>query len=135
MQAIPADIQHLIILIKEGKKEGFDLLYKKYAGCLYGVLYKATGDKHAAENILGLTFVNTFRRIHEYNGSSTFFIWMLQMAQSVLRENGMAAGSIKNERLLANMILDRQECDGLLKEEIGVEIIKRESRSRLKSFR
>ena len=86
MSVTPEEISTMTGLIRDGKKEGFSWLYANYASALYGILYRMTGDKGRAENLLEATFVCICNRIHEYTGEQRFFTWMIQITQELCNE-------------------------------------------------
>ena len=77
----------MMVLIREGKREGFDLLYANYAAPLYGLLYRMTRDKHLAENLLATTFVSICNNFDEYYAGTSFCAWLLQTANKVCSEH------------------------------------------------
>jgi hypothetical protein len=83
----PAEISAMIVLIRNGRKEGFNLLYSKYAGALYGIICRICGDSKVAENLLEATFVCIVNRINEYAAETRLFTWLIQVAQCVCREH------------------------------------------------
>ena len=89
----PAEISAMVVLIRNGKKEGFGLLYSKYAGALYGIICRITCDSKVAENLLEATFVCIINRINEYTVEKRFFSWLIQITQSVCREHIISSGA------------------------------------------
>ena len=87
MQLSQEEIAGMMALIREGKREGFDLLYANYAAPLYGLLFRMTRDKSVAENLLEVTFVSICNNFHEYNTGTSFCGWLLQTANRVCREH------------------------------------------------
>jgi len=136
MQADSAEISCIITLIREGKREGFNLLYAKYAGPLYGLLYRIVGNKSVAENLLEVTFVNICKRINQYDNTITFFTWMLHITQSVCREYTESGGIQKSEDAFGMIFLGRYNCkDAAEKMNTNIDIVKKDVRNKLRSFR
>ena len=81
------EISAMIAQIRCGMREGFDELYARYAGPLYGIICRVAGDSQTAKNLLEASFVNICKRINEYNSGVSFLTWAIQIALSVSREH------------------------------------------------
>ena len=71
----------LIRLINANNKNGFDYLYKNYAGAISYVISKIITDEHTAEDILQEVFINIWTNIHQYDpAKGRFYTWMRNIA-------------------------------------------------------
>jgi|GEM_PF-4295800 len=87
MQLSQEQISGMVSLIRERKREGFDLLYKTFAAPIYGLLCRMTGDKAVAENLLEATFVSICNNVDTYTGELSFCTWLLQQVRAVSRRH------------------------------------------------
>lgn len=87
MQLSQEQISGMVSLIRERKREGFDMLYTTFAAPIYGLLCRMTGDKAVAENLLEATFVSICNNIDTYNGEVSFCTWLLQQVRAVSRRH------------------------------------------------
>lgn len=53
-----------------------ELLYRKYAGKMYGICLSYTGDREEAQDILQEGFVKVFRNIKSYSSQGSFEGWI-----------------------------------------------------------
>lgn len=77
-QELIATEQQLIMLLQAKEKRGFDLLYDKYAACLYLLIIRRVGDQEIAAQVLQDSFIHIWQHIHEYDSSKgTLLSWLL----------------------------------------------------------
>jgi len=141
----PADIPSMIALIREGKREGFDLLYANYAAALYGMICKITEDKSTAENLLETVFVTICKHIEQYNSTDNFFIWMLHIMRSACKDHTLPASdpvvihdenNCRENDILQWLLLDKRTVNKTKKgQQMHTHIMRAEIRNQLKSFR
>lgn len=130
------DILTLVILIREGKKEGFDCLYKNYAGSLYGIIYRVAGDRSAAEKLLETTFVTICRDIDEYDTAAPFFSWVVKKAISVSKLYTRKDIKVQNSNVIDLVMCGARTYEQAANEmNIPVASVKTNVRNTLKSYR
>jgi RNA polymerase sigma-70 factor (ECF subfamily) len=61
---------------KNGKREAFNLLYKKYAALMLGVCMRYTPNRMEAEDVLQEGFIRVFRHIKTFEGRGSFEGWI-----------------------------------------------------------
>ncbi len=80
---LPISEQELVSLLKSRSEEGYRLLYKHYAGALFGVVMKIVQEEEVAQDVLQDTFVKIWKNIGGYDRSKgTLFTWMLNVARN-----------------------------------------------------
>jgi RNA polymerase sigma-70 factor (ECF subfamily) len=73
----------LVQLIQSKSEIGFNTLYNKYCGALYGVILKLVKRTDVADDILQDTFVKIWRHIATFdNSKGTLYTWMLNIARN-----------------------------------------------------
>lgn len=76
--------ENLVQLIKAKNERGFNILYDKYCGALYGILTKIVKRSEIADDLLQDTFVKIWKNIDKYDASKgTLFTWMLNIARNL----------------------------------------------------
>ncbi|KQR92496.1 hypothetical protein ASG01_11295 [Chryseobacterium sp. Leaf180] len=77
----------LCSLIQQKKKVGFDYLYSKHCGLLYGVALNAVKSQSYAEEIIHKTFEKVWNNINNYKPqSATLNIWILSVLFCTIKE-------------------------------------------------
>jgi len=75
-----------IRLAQQRQEAGFDILVEVYSARLYGYLYRLTGSREAAEDLLQEVFVRVVRRIGEYQDDGRFEAWLFRIATNLARD-------------------------------------------------
>lgn len=73
---IPDEDPELIRKAQLGDRGAFTRLVKKYESPVYGFAYKVCRDKEKAEEAWQDTFVNVYRKLHQFDGKSKFSTWL-----------------------------------------------------------
>jgi RNA polymerase sigma-70 factor (ECF subfamily) len=77
------DIDSLIKLVQSKSEKGFNTLYNKYCGALYGVIIKLVKRTDVADDLLQDTFVKIWKHIDSFDSSKgTLYTWMLNIAKN-----------------------------------------------------
>ncbi len=72
----------LVTLLKRRERNGFTLLYHRYAGNLYGIVRHMVHSPEVAEDILQEAFVKIWVNIDAYNEvKGTLFTWLLNITR------------------------------------------------------
>jgi RNA polymerase sigma-70 factor, ECF subfamily len=73
----------LVLLIKSKNERGFNILYDKYCGALYGILIKFVRRTDVADELLQDVFVKIWKHIDTFDPArGTLFTWMLNIARN-----------------------------------------------------
>ncbi|MCX7929340.1 MAG: sigma-70 family RNA polymerase sigma factor [Chlorobi bacterium] len=70
------DERELIERAQTGDESAFTELYKRYRGTVFNFSYNVCHNKDYAEEVVQDTFVNVFRKLHQYDGRSKFSTWL-----------------------------------------------------------
>ncbi len=66
----------LIQNILDGDKQAFGELVRRYEDTVFSFAFKVCRDREKAEEALQDTFVNVFRKLHQFDGKSKFSTWL-----------------------------------------------------------
>jgi RNA polymerase sigma-70 factor, ECF subfamily len=68
--------EELIKRAKKGDEHAFTQLVKKYESLVYSFAFKMCRDEDKASETWQDTFVNVFRKLHQFDGRSKFTTWL-----------------------------------------------------------
>jgi len=126
----------LVALIREGKKEGFDYLYRKYSGPIYGIILKTVEEQAQAQILLEVTFVHIYRDIDQYSCATTFFVWMVRKAREACCARCTPKAKPAADNLAAMMLVGGYSCERLAGElNMPQTMVQAELRNSLKMIR
>ena len=86
-----SDVQ-LMLDVKAGDEQSFELLLRKYRTPLVNFLYRMVRDPAAAEDLAQEVFLRVYRARKEYAPSAKFTTWMFRIATNV------ALNSVRDNR-------------------------------------
>jgi RNA polymerase sigma-70 factor, ECF subfamily len=73
----------LVKLVQSKSESGFQTLYNKYCGALYGVIIKLVKRTDVADDLLQDTFVKIWKHIDSFDSSKgTLYTWMVNIARN-----------------------------------------------------
>ncbi len=99
-----SDTALLVQMIKSHSEKGFNILYNKYSGALYGVLIKLVRHTDVANDLLQDTFVKIWKHIDGFDSErGTIYTWMLNIARNLAIDYLRSSGYRKQ---LLNVNLD-----------------------------
>jgi RNA polymerase sigma-70 factor (ECF subfamily) len=78
------DLQ-LIQEVKSGDKQSFEELMRRHERFLMKVVVRMTRDMDAAEDIVQDAFIKAFKRLHLFEGRSSFRSWLYQIGLNTAR--------------------------------------------------
>lgn len=74
-------------LIRNGEKKGYEILYKKYAAALYGLIFRLVKDEALAEELLQETFLRIVKNMNSDDENKlSFFTRASQTAREICRD-------------------------------------------------
>lgn len=76
-----ADVD-LLSKIRAGDKRSFTALYEKYSRRLFGYCYRLIQDRHAAEDIVQMTFSKAFESLNGLDKPELFYYWLFSIARN-----------------------------------------------------
>jgi RNA polymerase sigma-70 factor (ECF subfamily) len=64
----------------KGDQKGFSALYNKYKNRVFGFLFKMTGERNVAEDLLQETFLAAYRNAFQFDRTRSFLSWLFGIA-------------------------------------------------------
>ena len=64
----------------KGDQKGFSVLYNKYKNRVFGFLFKMTGERNVAEDLLQETFLAAYRNAFQFDRTRSFLSWLFGIA-------------------------------------------------------
>ena len=77
--------EELIRRAKKGDEHAFTLLVKRYESLVYSFAFKMCRDEEKASETWQDTFVNVFRKLHQFDGRSKFTTWLYSIVTNNCR--------------------------------------------------
>jgi RNA polymerase sigma-70 factor (ECF subfamily) len=77
--------EELIKRAKEGDERAFTQLVKNYESLVYSFAFKMCRDEDKANETWQDTFVNVFRKLHQFDGRSKFTTWLYSIVTNSCR--------------------------------------------------
>jgi RNA polymerase sigma-70 factor, ECF subfamily len=69
----------------EGEKRAFAELVERYQTRLINFVYRTTGDRERAEDLVQETFIRVYRHIHRFDQSKKFSTWIYTIASNLAK--------------------------------------------------
>lgn len=79
------DDSGLVAAFLEGKKRAFNILVDRYQGRLVNFVYRTTGDRERAEDLVQETFIRVYRHLHRFDQSKKFSTWIYTIASNLAK--------------------------------------------------
>ena len=76
--------QTAIALVLGGDANAYSALVERYQRRLLGLLVHACGSKEMAEDLAQETFTRAYRKLHLFEGRSSFYTWLCRIAMNML---------------------------------------------------
>jgi RNA polymerase sigma factor (sigma-70 family) len=93
----------LVAFLRQNRREGIEMLYDRYAGSLFGVLFRLLHSHELAEDALQETFVKVWAGLDIYDASrGRLFTWMMNIARNVALDKIKSKdfrNSLKNQEI------------------------------------
>lgn len=101
------ELDHLLPRARRHEPEALHLLIEAYSPRVYGLLYRLTGSRETAEDLLQETFLRMVRTIGAYEHRGRFEAWLFRIAANLARDHARRS---KRRGVIAS--LDGPGCDG-----------------------
>jgi RNA polymerase sigma-70 factor (ECF subfamily) len=75
----------LVKAFLEGESRAFDELVERYQTRLLNFIYRTTGDRERAEDLVQEVFVRVYRHIHRFDRSKKFSTWIYTIASNLAK--------------------------------------------------
>ena len=69
----------------DGESRAFDELVNRYQNRLLNFVYRTTGDRERAEDLVQEVFVRVYRHIHRFDRSRKFSTWIYTIASNLAK--------------------------------------------------
>ena len=79
------DDSGLVAAFLDGEKRAFGLLMDRYQGRLLNFVYRTTGDRERAEDLVQETFIRVYRHLHRFDQSKKFSTWIYTIASNLAK--------------------------------------------------
>jgi RNA polymerase sigma-70 factor (ECF subfamily) len=101
--------KQLISLLKTKDKKAFEVLYDRYGGCMYNVIYKIVHCKELTEDVLQDSFIKIWLHISTYDCSKgSLFTFLLNIARNTAIDKTRAL-AYKNRSFFSSLDLNTAE--------------------------
>src|ERR1700675_1938667 len=74
------DEQRWVRMSQAGDHEAFEALVARHQRMIHSLTYRMTGSLADAEDLAQETFINAYRQIGSYRGTSKFSTWLYRIA-------------------------------------------------------
>jgi RNA polymerase sigma-70 factor, ECF subfamily len=79
------DDSALVAAFLAGEKRAFTVLADRYQGRLLNFVYRTTGDRERAEDLVQETFIRVYRHLHRFDQSKKFSTWAYTIASNLAK--------------------------------------------------
>jgi RNA polymerase sigma factor (sigma-70 family) len=79
--AEPTSDHELMLAVRDGELDSLGDLFERHQGALFGFLYKLTGNRTAAEDVVQTVFQRMLKYRHTYRQTGSFTAWMYHLAR------------------------------------------------------
>jgi RNA polymerase sigma-70 factor (ECF subfamily) len=75
----------LVFLLQQKNKQGYALLYDRYAPTLYGIVLKTTHSDELTQQVIQEVFVQVYKEINTYDSRmQPFFSWLFALTRQTI---------------------------------------------------
>lgn len=82
----PKRLRATIVSAQSGSAGAYEALLEAYAPRLYGYFFRATGNHHDAEDLLGELTLRLVRHLKSYDDRGRFEPWVFRIAANLVRD-------------------------------------------------
>jgi len=82
----PQQLSETIAAAQAGEPVGFETLLEVFGPRLYGYFYKATGNHHEVEDLLGEISLRLVKQLRNYDHRDRFEPWLFRIAANMVRD-------------------------------------------------
>ncbi len=83
----PAGLDGLVQRARRRDPDAIEALFELYHRRVYGLLYRLTGSRDSAEDLLQETFLRLVRHIASYDHAGRFEAWLFRIAANLARDH------------------------------------------------
>lgn len=86
------DDQTLMLRYQQGDERAFDVLYRRHARRVHGLLLRMTGDRARADDLLQVTWLHVHRARGSFRSGERFTPWLYTIANNARRDEARRSG-------------------------------------------
>ena len=79
------DDSALVARFLDGEKRAFNHLVERYQTRLLNFVYRTTGDRERAEDLVQETFIRVYRHLHRFDQTKKFSTWIYTIASNLAK--------------------------------------------------
>lgn len=79
------DDSAVVAAFLEGEKRAFNVLVERYQSRLLNFVYRTTGDRERAEDLVQEAFVRIYRHLHRFDQTKKFSTWAYTIASNLAK--------------------------------------------------
>lgn len=79
-QVVKEDEPQLVAAAQSGKLEAFETLVERYERKIFRLTLNITQNREDAEDAMQEAFLKAFEHLHEFQGNSRFYTWLVRIA-------------------------------------------------------
>jgi len=79
------DDSALVAAFLDGERRAFNELVERYQSRLLNFVYRTTGDRERAEDLVQETFIRIYRHLHRFDQSKKFSTWAYTIASNLAK--------------------------------------------------
>ncbi len=79
------DDSAVVAAFLDGEKRAFGELVERYQNRLLNFVYRTTGDRERAEDLVQETFIRVYRHLHRFDQSKKFSTWIYTIASNLAK--------------------------------------------------
>ncbi len=113
----------IIELLRSRNAEGVSLMYDKYSGALFGVIFRVVHSKELAEEVLQDTFTKAWRNIDSYDtGKGRLYTWLINIARNSAIDATRSKNFKQQNQALDNVVntIDTQQSTSINPDTIDI---------------
>ena len=80
-----SDDSGLVARFLGGEKRAFNVLVERYQTRLLNFIYRTTGDRERAEDLVQETFIRVYRHLHRFDQTKKFSTWAYTIASNLAK--------------------------------------------------
>ncbi|HYW11694.1 MAG TPA: sigma-70 family RNA polymerase sigma factor [Longimicrobium sp.] len=103
------DDSGVVAAFLDGNKRAFGELVERYQNRLLNFIYRTTGDRERAEDLVQETFIRVYRHLHRFDQSKKFSTWIYTISSN-LAKNELRNRS-RNPLVLFQTLMKNRDAD------------------------
>jgi RNA polymerase sigma-70 factor (ECF subfamily) len=93
------DDEELVALSKQGQKDYFEILIRRYMEKAFHIAFNFTRDKETAKDLSQDAFLRAFANIKHFDGRSSFYTWFYRIVVNLCLDHARRRGRVSWQSL------------------------------------